>query len=68
MRHGRKSSSKRFDGYKAAVSVDTDSQLITAVDVLPGNAQDKEGALDLVEETIGDTAYGEGASLPRVCH
>ncbi len=73
MRHGRKSSSKRFDGHKAAVVVDTDSQLITAVDVLPGNAQDNEGALDLVEqseqntgmeveETIGDGAYGDGAT------
>ena len=38
MRHGRKSSSKRFDGHKAAVVVDTDSQLVTAVDILPGNA------------------------------
>ena len=38
MRHGHKSSSRRFDGHKAAVVVDTDSQLITAVDVLPGNA------------------------------
>ena len=40
MRHGRKSSSKRFDGHKAAVVVDTDSQLVTAVDILPGNAGD----------------------------
>ena len=38
MRHGHKSSSRRFDGHKAAVVEDTDSQLITAVDVLPGNA------------------------------
>ena len=38
MRHGHKSSSKRFDGHKASVAVDTDSQVITAVDVLPGNA------------------------------
>ena len=28
MRHGHKSSSRRFDGHKAAVVVDTDSQLI----------------------------------------
>ncbi len=48
IRHGRKSSSKRFDGHKGAVAVDTDSQLITAVDVLPGNAQDNTGALELV--------------------
>jgi len=73
MRHGHKSSRKLFDGHKAAVAVDTDSQLITAVDVLPGNAPDNTGALKLieqseedtgveVEETIGDCAYGDGAT------
>jgi len=71
MRHGRKSARKRFDGHKAAVAVDTDEQLITAVAVLPGNAQDHEQALALVEqseattgcaveESIGDGAYGAG--------
>jgi hypothetical protein len=71
MRHGRKSKAKRFDGYKAQVVTDTDSQLILAADVLPGNAADQEGALALVEqaeantecmveETIGDCAYGAG--------
>ena len=43
MRHGHKSSSRRFDGHKAAIVVDTDSQLITAVEVLPGNAPDNLG-------------------------
>ena len=73
VRHGHKSSSKLFNGHKAAVAVDTDSQLITAVDVLPGNAPDNTGALELVEqseentgveveETIGDCAYGDGAT------
>ncbi len=73
MRHGHKSSSKRFDGHKAAVVVDTDSQLITAVDVLAGNAWDSAGALELVEqseastgvpvaEAMGDTAYGDGGT------
>ena len=73
MRHRHKISHNRFDGYKAAVAVDTDSQLITAVDVLPGNAGDSAGALKLVEqsedntgvkveETIGDCAYGDGAT------
>ena len=32
-------------GHKAAIVVDTDSQLITAVDVLPGNAPDNLGGL-----------------------
>ena len=34
MRHGHKSSSRRFDGHKASVAVDTDSQVIAAVDGL----------------------------------
>ena len=71
MRHGRKSASKRFDGHKGALAVDTDDQLITAVDVLAGNAPDHADALALVEqteaatdsavdETYGDCAYGDG--------
>jgi transposase len=71
MRHGRKSRSHRFDGHKAQVAADTDSQLITAVDVLPGNAPDAEQALEAVEaseaatgceveETLADCAYGAG--------
>ena len=71
MRPGRKSASKRFDGHKAAVAVDTDEPLITAVTVLAGNAPDAEGALALVEQTevntgcavdatMGDCAYGSG--------
>ena len=71
MRHGHKSSSRRFDGHKAAIVVDTNTQLITAVDVLPGNAPDNLRSLELVEqsevntgvpveETMGDAAYGDG--------
>ena len=71
MRHGRKSKSKRFDGHKVALAVDTESQVITAVAILPGNAPDNERSLDLVEqteenthveveETIDDCAYGDG--------
>src|SRR6266567_1437000 len=73
MRHGRKSSSHRFNGHKAQVAVDTDSQLITAVEVLPGNAADAEHALEVVEgseaatdcevvEVMGDCAYGAGST------
>ena len=73
MRHGHKSSRWRFNGHKAAIVVDTESQLITAVDVLPGNAPDNLGALELVEqseaitgsaveEAMGDAAYGDGGT------
>ena len=66
MRHGHKSSSRRFDGHKAAIVVDTDSQLITAVEVLPGNAPDNLGVLELVEQSEANTgvpveeAMGDG--------
>ncbi len=70
MRHGRKSATRRFDGHKGAIAVDPESQLITAAEVLAGNAQDHERALEMVgqaqanadaevEETVGDCAYGD---------
>lgn len=73
MRHGRKSKAKRFDGHKLQQAVDAESQLITDVAILPGNAPDKEQALKIVEESealtgcevveiIGDCAYGDGAT------
>jgi transposase len=69
MRHGRKSHSKTFDGYKASVAVETESGVIVATDARAGNTPDSEGALQLVQEAsdrcdtqtdrvIGDTAYG----------
>lgn len=53
--------------------VDTDSHSITAVDVLPRNAPDNLGALDLMEQSkasagltvsqaMGGHAYGEGGT------
>jgi hypothetical protein len=69
MRHGRKSHSKTFDGYKASVAVATESGVIVATDARPGNTHDSEGATELAQEAsrrcdqktdrvIGDTAYG----------
>lgn len=71
MRHGRKSASKRFDGHKADVATDLESQIIVAYDVLSGDAADATDALPLVEQaeahtgqsvaqTTGDCAYGGG--------
>ncbi len=71
MRHGRKSSSKRFDGHKLSVAVDTATKLTLAVEILAGNAGDSQGALELVKQAeantglqvrkaIGDCAYGDG--------
>lgn len=73
MRHGRKSKSKRFDGHKLQMGADAQSQIITGVAVLAGNAPDKDQALTIIKEsevltgcevveTIGDCAYGDGAT------
>lgn len=69
MRHGRKSATQRFDGYKASLSVETESQVIADVDVLPANAHDSTNTSALVVESaknldatiegiLGDGAYG----------
>ena len=70
MRHGHKSHSKGFEGYKAAIVVETGSGVILATEVRGGNVHDREGAADLVaeaversgqalKEVLGDTAYGD---------
>ena len=69
MRHGRKSASRRFDGYKVHISESLESELITGVLVTAGNAYDGEHAADLFEEVkrqlgrlpavvLGDSHYG----------
>ncbi|MBE0465941.1 MAG: transposase [Candidatus Desulforudis sp.] len=65
MRHGRKSKHGQFDGHKLQVVTDLDSELITNVEVTPGNGSDKEALPEAVTEQvvkpdtlIGDTAYG----------
>ena len=70
MRHGRKSSQQRFDGYKlSATATNTTEPLITAVDVAPASEQDGPRAKQLVDaqpearrpgRLLGDTAYGNG--------
>ena len=76
MRHGRKSKTTRFDGHKLGVGVDVESQVITAVDVMAGSAQDDESSLELaqqsqqatgleIEAALGDCAYGSGPNRER---
>ena len=70
MRHGRKSSQARFDGYKLSASVtNTSEPLIMAVHVAPGGETDGPQAKHLIdtqpagrrpERILGDTAYGNG--------
>ena len=71
VRHGRKSKSHRFKGHKCAIVVEEASQIITAVDILAGDAPDNTGVLDLIHQseantglpvaqTKADCAYGDG--------
>jgi transposase len=70
MRHGRKSSSQRFDGFKIHAAVtNSEVPLITAVEVTAASEQDGPQASGLVDQQpkhrrptrlLGDTAYGTG--------
>jgi IS5 family transposase len=70
-RHGHKSRNRRFDGYKAHLSVDPDSELIDEVTATAANTPDREAVSDLLgghaaagdnPEVVGDSAYGDAAT------
>ena len=54
-RHGHKSRSRRFDGYKGHVSVDPDSEIIDDVTVTPANTADQDAVDDLLGINDDDT-------------
>ena len=54
-RHGHKSRSRRFDGYKGHVSIDPDSEIIDDVTVTPANTADQDAVDDLLGITDDDT-------------
>ena len=71
-RHGHKSHDRRFDGYKAHLSVDPDSELIDEVVVTPANAHDATAVEDLLgpvadevhkPTVMGDSAYAGADTL-----
>jgi len=77
MRHGRKSASKRFNGYKASIAADVEDGVILATDVIAANAHDSEGAAELaaqagknakqaVANVLGDTAYGSSSTRKAI--
>jgi IS5 family transposase len=55
-RHGHKTSSRGFDGYKGHAAVDPDSEIITDTTVTPGNAGDASVAEDLIDDLLDDPA------------
>ena len=50
MRHGRKSRSKRFDGYKEHIARDLDFPAIVACAVTPANRPEEQGAVPIAED------------------
>jgi hypothetical protein len=50
MRHGRKSRSKRFDGFKEHVALDLDAGAILACEVTPANRPEEEAAAPIAED------------------
>lgn len=74
-RHGHKSRNRRFDGYKAHVSVDPDSELIDEVVLTPANTPDRDAVEDLLAPhvddedkptVVGDSAYADGATRAQL--
>ena len=67
MRHGRKSKSRKFNGYKGTVVADATSGVITAVHVMAANEHDSAAVSPIIEQQecsgtqppalIGDRAY-----------
>jgi Transposase DDE domain/Transposase domain (DUF772) len=49
-RHGHKTSHRGFDGYKAHIAIDPDSEIITATQVTAGNTGDAQPATDLIAD------------------
>ena len=51
-RHGHKTAAHAFDGYKAHIAIDPDSEVITATTVTAGNTGDAASAADLLAQDL----------------
>jgi hypothetical protein len=64
-RHGHKTSSKGFDGYKGHIAIDPDSEIVTATGVTPGNAKDASVVSSLLDDILArPTAAIREAATP----
>jgi hypothetical protein len=70
-RHGHKTAAHGYDGYKAHVAIDPDSEVITAVTVTAGNTGDAASAGDLLAQDLpaldvagGDSRTDQAGSEP----
>jgi hypothetical protein len=65
MRHGRKSKSKRFNGYKQHVATDLDSELVIACAVTPANRPEDEATVDLEEDMVRQSMFPDVLFIDR---
>jgi IS5 family transposase len=60
-RHGHKTAARGFDGYKGHISLDPDSEIITATKVTAGNVGDGAVAEDLLDEALSEDGLPQTA-------
>lgn len=71
MRHGRKSTAQRFNGFKAAVTTEQSSEMILDIQDIPATGGDGQALMPtiarveqeaglIVQRVIGDGAFGSG--------
>ena len=65
MRHGRKSKSKRFNGYKQHLGTDIDSELVLACTVTPANRPEEEATTALQEDMARMEIFPEVLLIDR---
>ncbi|NNC20154.1 IS1182 family transposase [Corallococcus exiguus] len=65
MRHGRKSKSKRFNGYKQHVGTDLDTELVVACAVTPANRPEEEATLALQEDMAHQELFPDVLLIDR---
>jgi Transposase DDE domain/Transposase domain (DUF772) len=63
-RHGHKTASRGFDGYKGHIAVDPDSEIITATEVTAGNAGDATVAEALLTDVLPSPTHSRDTSSP----
>jgi hypothetical protein len=63
-RHGHKTASRGFDGYKGHIAIDPDSEIITATEVTAGNVGDASAAEALVRDVLPPPADADDVGQP----
>src|SRR5262249_35342820 len=58
-RHGHKTASRGFDGYKGHIAMDPDSEIITATAVTAGNVGDAVPAEELLSDVLRPVATAD---------